>query len=186
MKQRSAMRLLLLALVTVLMLGIAPTRSAHALAGSPGTCAQVTLTVDNEGPLVVRIVIDAGGNTYVSNTQQGLGPITITFNFGPVPEGTAIHAEAQEFNGFTWLFNTFTDEEVDYKCSGGGATLCGNDDGRINPVCREPWQTAAIYCDRDHGITVYKINADSSGTFAFRATEEEILAVGGHPEVNTV
>jgi hypothetical protein len=57
---------------------------------------------------------------------------------------------------------------------------CTND-GRVNSVCAEPWQTAAIYCQPDGVIDVYAVH-DSVGTLVIRATPEEIDAVGIPPE----
>lgn len=118
---------------------------------------------------------------YYSTPVLEDGAFTLTFNFGPVPEGTHVYAELQ-FDIDGWVPYDF----ITYTCSGGGATICGNGDGRVNPLCYEPWQTAAIYCNADGGITVYKVNADSSGTFAFKATRAEIEAVGGTPKVDTL
>ena len=53
---------------------------------------------------------------------------------------------------------------------------CTND-GRVNSVCAEPWQTAAIYCQPEGVIDVYAIR-DGAGTLVIRATPEEIDAVG--------
>lgn len=55
-------------------------------------------------------------------------------------------------------------------------------DGRLHPDAGAP---VAVYC-HDYGIDVYSINADSHGTLAFTATNEEIEAVGDSPEVNTL
>lgn len=181
MKQRLAFLVLIMVLVTGLTVSVQPQITAHAAAGPSGTCAQVTFTGFAEGPTDFRVWVEADGVDYYSNTVTEDGAFTFTFNFGPVPEGTDVYAELQAFfQG--WESYDF----IDYTCSGGGATDCGDDDGRINPVCVYPWQTAAIYCDDDGGITVFKINADSSGTFAFKATESDIDEVDVTPEVNTI
>ncbi len=54
---------------------------------------------------------------------------------------------------------------------------CSNNDGRLNSICEEPWQTAAIYCRADGTIDVYGIT-DSEGWLAFRTTQSVIDAVG--------
>ncbi len=54
---------------------------------------------------------------------------------------------------------------------------CTNSDGRLNSICEEPWQTAAIYCRADGTIDVYGIT-DGAGWLAFRTTQSEIDAVG--------
>lgn len=184
MKHRSAILIVLLALVTLLTPGTPSSQTVRAAAGPSGTCAQVSFSGFAEGQTDFRIVVDTKAGSYVSAPVTENGPFTLTFNFGPVPEGTAVHAELQ-FDIQGWVLYDF----VDYTCSGGGATsggaTCGSTDGRINRVCEEPWQTAAIYCDSDGGITVYKINADASGTFAFKATEAEIAEVSATPKVNT-
>lgn len=60
---------------------------------------------------------------------------------------------------------------------GGSVAACTNSDGRLNSICEEPWQTAAIYCRADGSIDVYGIT-DSVGWLAFRTTPSEIDAVG--------
>lgn len=56
-------------------------------------------------------------------------------------------------------------------------TACRNTDGRLNSICEEPYQTAAIYCRGDGAIDVYAIT-DGEGWLAFRTTQSEIEAVG--------
>lgn len=56
------------------------------------------------------------------------------------------------------------------------------DDGRLQPDAAAP---VAVYC-QDYGIDIYGINADSTGTLAFTASNEAIEAVGEAPEVNTL
>jgi hypothetical protein len=56
------------------------------------------------------------------------------------------------------------------------------DDGRLQPDAAAP---VAVYC-QDYGIDVYRINADSTGSLAFTATNEAIDAVGDSPVANTL
>jgi hypothetical protein len=63
---------------------------------------------------------------------------------------------------------------------GGGSVVvpaCSNSDGRLNSICEEPYQTAAVYCRADGSIDVYGIT-DGVGWLAVRTTQSEIDAVG--------
>lgn len=61
---------------------------------------------------------------------------------------------------------------------------CSATDSRVNSICDEPWQTAAVYCSADGSIDVYGIT-DSIGWLAFRATLSEIDAIG-IPDENAI
>jgi hypothetical protein len=57
-------------------------------------------------------------------------------------------------------------------------------DNRLNSVCFEPWQTAAIYCERGD-IHVYGIGENSEGHLLFVTSADEIDAIG-IPDENTM
>ena len=58
-----------------------------------------------------------------------------------------------------------------------GLDNCALFDGRLNRVCEEPWQTAAVYCRADGAIDVYGIT-NGEGWLAFRATQAEVDSLG--------
>jgi hypothetical protein len=62
---------------------------------------------------------------------------------------------------------------------------CTHSDGRLNSICEEPYQTAAIYCRADGSIDVYGIT-DGEGWLAFRTTQAEIDAVGVPAQNNLI
>ena len=86
----------------------------------------------------------------------------------------------------TYRYNLAIDADpiVAPPMSGNVVPACGNVDGRLNSVCEEPWQTAAVYCRGDGSIDVYGIT-DSEGWLAFRTTPDEIAAIG-IPDENTM
>jgi hypothetical protein len=61
---------------------------------------------------------------------------------------------------------------------------CANMDNRLNSVCLEPWQTAAIYCERGD-IHVYGIGENSDGYLLFVTSADEINTIG-IPDENTM
>jgi hypothetical protein len=63
--------------------------------------------------------------------------------------------------------------------------LCGtNPDGRMDPVCLYPDQSAAIYCMKNGGVDIYSV-LQGSGRFDFIVTPQE-LAASMNPKVNTL
>lgn len=58
-------------------------------------------------------------------------------------------------------------------------------DTRINRLDLEPWQTVAIYCERNGTIDIYRINQQSQGYLVIHLTRDDIDAVGV-PTFNTL
>lgn len=103
--------------------------------------------------------------------QSANPPITPTGVFSFVDNGVVVGGT---FFSQALRFNI----TIDADPGGSGSSSGGcNVDGRLNPVCAEPWQTAAIYCLSNGAIEVYGIT-DSVGWLAFRTTQSEIDAVG--------
>lgn len=58
-------------------------------------------------------------------------------------------------------------------------------DSRINRLDLEPWQTVAIYCERNGAIDIYRINEQSEGYLVIHLTRDRIDALGV-PTFNTL
>lgn len=59
-----------------------------------------------------------------------------------------------------------------------GQPPCTNPDDRLNELCEEPWQTAAVYC-RNEGVHIYAINeSNSRGTLVIDETMEDLAEMG--------
>ena len=79
--------------------------------------------------------------------------------------------------------NTYDFEPDPVLVGGGTGGQCVND-SRENPVCAEPWQTAAVYCFAGD-IHVYGIGENSIGYLAFIIKADDIESLGA-PTQNTM
>lgn len=96
--------------------------------------------------------------TFVANGRIGAGtfaPIANRFKLAIDADSIAVSSNAQAAD----------------------VPACINADGRVNSICNDPAQTAAIYCNADGSIDVYGIT-ENAGWLAFRVTQSEIDAVG--------
>ncbi len=64
--------------------------------------------------------------------------------------------------------------------------VCPNPDNRMNPACRTPWETAAVYCRGDGTVQIYKVDANSKGSLVLNVTPAQLAKFPLHPDHNTL
>lgn len=138
---------------------------------------------------------DAGTPGFVFFPVTG-GAYSFTYMFPALPEGTPINGEVYGSSGVAAFANWdggpfFPPGYV--PCSGLLATrtddtVCVNLDNRVNSICGDAAQTAAIYCNKDGGLTIYGIWIDGSSFIAYTLTKAELDVVPADPapKVNTL
>jgi hypothetical protein len=122
----------------------------------------------------------ASGTYWLVMSNPGAGVQWTSSNPAVTPTGVFTYVDNGVITGGTFFTQTHrfsVSIDADTTTAAAGGAACVNADGRENPVCKEPWQTAAIYCRADGSIEVYGIT-DSIGWLAFRSTPSEIDAVG--------
>lgn len=143
-----------------------------AAAPLPGTCDAATPGY----PKYPSGTYMPSGSLADFNDMELSGPWTLSIT-DYYPEG-----DGRDNGGFLTSWSITVTFEVAAIITGGdNSTYEGPfffTDGRVNKF--DIWAPSAIYCNA-FGIDVYAIDADGHGSLAFRATPEEIAAVGIPP-----
>lgn len=118
-------------------------------------------------------------------------------NPGVTPAGDFIYVDNGRIRlDLAGIFQSFDPERFSFTMdadpipapvppSGGGnvAVACSETDSRVNSLCEEPYQTAAIYCLPNGGIDVYDVTT-GEGWLTVRVSSETIAEIGV-PSTNT-
>ena len=130
-----------------------------------GTCSSVTV-------IGVNTRIEFGGTVTIiygdfnhDFNVKGNGPVS----FPAAPAGTEIDALLDSTQGSFELVYTCNSPNSVPPCNSPDAI-----DGRLNAVCQDPLQSAALYCDVNGDGMVVLLVIDSKGYFAFHVTQHDL------------
>ncbi len=132
-------------------------------------------------------VTDISGEQPPQNVlADGSGSVFVPFD-PPYSLGSWLHAGGSG-NGFGTGFDYETESCTNpapvVSSDGTPLFVCPNPDNRMNPACRTPWETAAVYCRADGTIQIYKVDANSKGSLVLNVTPAQLAKFPLHPDQN--
>lgn len=133
-----------------------------------GTCMGATASGPFDGGFFLQLN---------APTKLTGGKNSASIAFGPYSNGTVISVTL--FGGVPG--DSFPIISFTYSCTGAPVSssnpVCASRDiidGRLNSVCSDPAQSAALYCDLNGDGMVVLVVVDSKGYFAFHVTQHEL------------